>query len=83
MERSVDSATEATMQGIIDTEFKECTVLAIMHRLDHSERYDRVVVMEDGAVVEVGEPRTLATTDSRFARMLKSRTWLDSPSNQT
>ena len=32
---SVDGETEAFMQDIIDTTFKDCTVLAVMHRLTH------------------------------------------------
>ncbi|KAK6074134.1 ABC transporter [Seiridium cupressi] len=35
---SVDSDTESIMQDIIDTVFKDCTVLAVMHRLTYVTR---------------------------------------------
>ncbi|KAK6390405.1 hypothetical protein LTR65_005528 [Meristemomyces frigidus] len=70
---SADRATEAIMQDIIDTEFKECTVLAVMHRLEHIERYDRVLLLDDGVLVEDGEPATLmAAAHSRFSRLSKA-----------
>ena len=57
------------MQGIIDTEFRNCTVLAIVHRLKHVSRYDQVVVLHDGVVVEAGEPDLLIAGDTEFAKM--------------
>ena len=60
------------MQEIIDTEFKDCTVLAIMHRLEYIERYDRVIVMDEGVLVEDGEPAALADGDTKFASFCKS-----------
>lgn len=41
---SVDHEAETTMQEIIDTDFKECTVLVVMHRLEHSRRYDKAAL---------------------------------------
>jgi ABC-type multidrug transport system fused ATPase/permease subunit len=54
---SVDDEAEAIMQEIIDTDFKECTVLSIMHRLKYVERYDRMIVMDCGLVVEDNKPK--------------------------
>lgn len=68
----MDSETEAVMQDIIDTIFKDCTVLAVMHRLDHVNRYDKVMVMVNGAVVEYGEPAMLAAGNTRFASLYRA-----------
>ncbi|KAI1504810.1 ABC multidrug transporter [Biscogniauxia marginata] len=56
----VDRATEKAMQEVIRTEFREYTVLAVSHHLDMIMDFDRVVVMDNGEVVEVGKPAVLA-----------------------
>ncbi|EGZ74846.1 P-loop containing nucleoside triphosphate hydrolase protein [Neurospora tetrasperma FGSC 2509] len=56
---SVDEKTEAVMQQVIDTEFKEHTVIAVVHRLTYIERFDLVAVLKSGEMVEFGEPRAL------------------------
>ncbi|KAK0615177.1 ABC transporter [Bombardia bombarda] len=68
---SVDSETESVMQEIIDTEFRGCTVLAVMHRLRHVSRYDRVALLDDGALVEFGDPEELMAGDTRFAKLCR------------
>ncbi|KAI1777454.1 ABC multidrug transporter [Hypoxylon cercidicola] len=67
---SVDRETEKTMQEVIRTEFREYTVVAVSHRLDMVIDYDRVVVMEKGEVVEVGNPAQLVReAGTRFGEL--------------
>jgi ATP-binding cassette, subfamily C (CFTR/MRP), member 1 len=47
------------MQEIIREEFREHTVISIAHRLQTIVDLDHVVVLEDGRVVEDGNPREL------------------------
>ncbi|TDZ71708.1 ABC transporter atnG [Colletotrichum trifolii] len=68
---SVDSETEAVMQHVVDNEFRDCTVLAVMHRLKHVSRYDVVALLGDGRVLEVGEPASLIGGDGRFAELYR------------
>ncbi|KAJ2445712.1 Transporter of the ATP-binding cassette (ABC), partial [Coemansia sp. RSA 2424] len=68
----VDSATDRKMQELIRTEFSDCTVLTIAHRLDTIMNSDRVVVMEQGRIVEVGEPRELMARGGMFAQLVKT-----------
>lgn len=68
---SVDSETEAVMQDVVDNEFRDCTVLAVMHRLKHVSRYDAVVLLGDGEVLETGEPSSLIAGDGPFAELYK------------
>lgn len=56
---NVDSKMDALVQQTIREAFADCTVMMIAHRLRSVLRYDRVVVMDKGAVVEVGPPRDL------------------------
>ncbi|KAH9237240.1 hypothetical protein K456DRAFT_1759479 [Colletotrichum gloeosporioides 23] len=68
---SVDSETEAVMQDVVDNEFRDCTVLAVMHRLKHVSRYDAVVLLGDGEVLETGEPSSLIAGDGLFAELYR------------
>jgi ATP-binding cassette, subfamily C (CFTR/MRP), member 1 len=69
---SVDSDTEAIMQDIIDTVFRGCTVLAVMHRLTHITRYDRVALLDSGHLMEFDSPAKLLSQESRFASLHQS-----------
>jgi ABC-type multidrug transport system fused ATPase/permease subunit len=70
---SVDQATEKVMQEIIRTEFQGYTVVAVSHRLEMIMDFDRVVVMDQGSVVEIGVPRILAEeAGSRFGELVRA-----------
>ncbi|KAI1735611.1 putative ABC multidrug transporter [Xylaria scruposa] len=57
---SVDQNTEKKMQEVIREEFKNYTIIAVSHRLDMIMDFDRVVIMDKGEIVEVGNPAHLA-----------------------
>lgn len=66
----VDVETEKTMQQIISGEFKGYTVVMISHRLDMVMDFDRVLVMDQGSVVEDGSPKALIEgTGGRFKQL--------------
>jgi ABC-type multidrug transport system fused ATPase/permease subunit len=68
---SVDRETEQMMQEIIRAEFRHYTVIAVSHRLDMVMDFDRVVVMDRGEVVEVGNPVLLkGQAGSRFGELV-------------
>jgi ABC-type multidrug transport system fused ATPase/permease subunit len=56
---SVDLQTDELMQQIIERHFKECTVIAVAHRLQTIRHYDRIAVFEAGRIVELGQPDML------------------------
>jgi ATP-binding cassette subfamily C (CFTR/MRP) protein 1 len=60
------------MQDIIDTVFKDCTVLAVMHRLTYITRYHKVALLDNGHLVEFDTPKTLLSQDSRFAKLYQT-----------
>ena len=68
---SVDVDTESVMQDIISSEFLSCTVIAIMHRLKHVSRYDRIALLDRGRILEYGEPEELKLGDTKFAELCK------------
>ncbi|ETS77081.1 hypothetical protein PFICI_10955 [Pestalotiopsis fici W106-1] len=70
---SVDHHTEKVMQDIIRTEFQAYTVVAVSHRLDMIMDFDRVVVMDTGEIVEVGNPMVLAGEEgTRFGDLVRA-----------
>ncbi|KAF2456054.1 P-loop containing nucleoside triphosphate hydrolase protein [Lineolata rhizophorae] len=71
---SVDTQTEKRMQNILRSAFGDRTVLAIAHRLESILDFDRIVVMDTGRIVEVGEPETLmATQGSLFKTLVEAQ----------
>lgn len=51
---------------MVDTLFKDHTVISIAHRLDTIADFDRVVVLDKGKVAESGNPRELLKTETKF-----------------
>ncbi|XP_068761686.1 ATP-binding cassette subfamily C member 4-like [Montipora capricornis] len=56
---NVDHKTDQLLQEKIRTKFKDCTVITIAHRLNTVIDYDRVLVLENGRVVEFDKPAKL------------------------
>ncbi|KAI0113106.1 putative ABC multidrug transporter [Daldinia grandis] len=67
---SVDRETEKAMQEVISVEFKEYTIVAVSHHLDMVMDYDRVVVMDKGEIIEMGNPAQLVDqAGTRFGEL--------------
>ncbi|KAJ2637040.1 hypothetical protein GGF40_002633 [Coemansia sp. RSA 1286] len=70
---NVDGETDKTMQEVIRSQFKNCTVLTIAHRLDTIMDSDRILVMDQGQAAEFDTPQNLlANKDSRFTSLVES-----------
>ncbi|KAJ2830513.1 ATP-binding cassette glutathione S-conjugate transporter ycf1 [Coemansia erecta] len=68
----VDLNTDKHVQSVIRSEFADCTVLTIAHRLETVMNSDRIIVMEKGRVVEVGPPQELLKQKGHFARLVET-----------
>ncbi|KAJ6438792.1 nitrate assimilation regulatory protein nirA [Purpureocillium lavendulum] len=69
---SVDEETDAQIQVLIRSEFAPSTIIAIAHRLRTVMDYDRVIVMQDGTVMENGSPSHLVQARGAFWSMVNS-----------
>lgn len=71
---SVDAATDELMQTVLREKFSKHTIVSIAHKLDTIMDFDRVVVLDHGKLVEVGNPRELlAKEGSSFGSLYKSQ----------
>ncbi|KAJ1994241.1 Canalicular multispecific organic anion transporter 1 [Coemansia spiralis] len=69
---NIDSRTDQIMQSVVRNEFKNCTVLTIAHRLKTIMGSNRILVMDQGQVVEFDTPSNLLSHNSFFSRLVKS-----------
>lgn len=56
---SVDYDTDSKIQITISTEFKDCTILCIAHRLKTILKYDKILTLDNGKVAEFDTPINL------------------------
>ncbi|KAL6865109.1 hypothetical protein ACP4OV_016260 [Aristida adscensionis] len=69
---SIDNATDAILQKTIRTEFKDCTVITVAHRIPTVMDCSMVLAMSDGKVVEYDTPLKLMETEgSLFSDLVK------------
>jgi ATP-binding cassette subfamily C (CFTR/MRP) protein 1 len=54
-----DLVTDLLIQSTIKEKFSKCTILTIAHRLQTVLDYNRIIVLENGKIVENGSPQTL------------------------
>ena len=66
---ALDSESEALVQKALEAAASGRTTLAIAHRLSTVRKADRIVVMDEGRVVETGDHDTLIAKGGLYARL--------------
>jgi len=69
---SLDPGTEVLVEQALERLVEGRTVIAIAHRLSTAERADRVGVVADGALVELGSHDELVAAGGRYAALYRS-----------
>ncbi|MDB4206132.1 ABC transporter ATP-binding protein/permease [Acidimicrobiales bacterium] len=71
---SVDPGTEAIVEVAMESLMEGRTVIAIAHRLSTSERCDRVGVVVDGELVELGPHNELVAAGGHYTELFEAWT---------
>ena len=67
-----DLETDLLIQSTIKESFNECTVITIAHRLNTVLDYNKIIVLDNGVVVEMDSPNNLLKrSDSLFYSLAK------------
>ncbi|KAF6040457.1 ABCC5 [Bugula neritina] len=68
---AIDTETDSLIQETIKEAFVDCTMLTIAHRLNTVVSADRVLVLDEGKVIEFDTPGSLRdNVNSAFAQMM-------------
>ena len=68
---SIDTESENLLEQAIEAGFRDRTSLVIAHRLSTIRRVDRIVVMDQGRIVEEGSHDQLMARDSIYRRLVE------------
>jgi ATP-binding cassette subfamily B protein len=67
---ALDTESEQLIQAALEDLMKDRTVIAIAHRLSTLRRFDRIIVMDRGRIVDDGTPSELARRTGPYRDLL-------------
>jgi ABC-type transport system involved in cytochrome bd biosynthesis fused ATPase/permease subunit len=76
---SLDSESEGLVQEALQRLMQDRTSLVIAHRLSTIQNADRIAVLEDGRLVELGTHAALLAQDGLYARLHRLQFKLETP----
>ncbi len=71
---AVDTETEFEIQSALNNLIRGRTTIAIAHRLSTLRRADRLVVMDRGKIVEIGQHEDLMAREGHYWRLYQAQT---------
>jgi ABC-type multidrug transport system fused ATPase/permease subunit len=51
---ALDNKSQARIQNLLETRWRESTLIAVAHRLDTIRKFDKIAVMKAGKIIEMG-----------------------------
>ena len=66
---ALDSEVEAAIQQSLDELMRGKTVIAIAHRLSTIAALDRLIVIDEGRIIEEGDHKSLLALGGLYARL--------------
>ena len=73
---AIDLETDDLIQATIRSEFKDCTILTIAHRLNTIMDYDRIMVLDNGSLIEFDSPKTLVEDQNSIFHSMVTKSGL-------
>ncbi len=70
---SVDTATEQSLLEAIEQQQRGRSLVVITHRVSLASRCQKVLVLDEGRVIEWGAPETLRASDGLYARFVEEQ----------
>jgi ATP-binding cassette subfamily B protein len=74
---ALDTESEQLIQAALDDLMKGRTVVAIAHRLSTLRRFDRIIVMDQGRIVDDGSPSELSRRTGPYRDLLDRQQMVD------
>jgi ATP-binding cassette subfamily B protein len=71
---NLDLQSETKIETALDALLENRTAILIAHRLSTAQRADRIAVVDEGRIVEIGSHAELVAADGRYAQMYA--TWV-------
>jgi len=71
---NLDPGSEVEVERALEAVMRGRTVIIVAHRLSTAERSDRVAVVADGGIAEIGTHLELLARNGRYARLFESWT---------
>jgi len=68
---NIDYKTETFLQNSINQSLKDCTVITIAHRIKTIINYDKILVLNNGEIVEYDSPKNLLEKQGLFYQLYK------------
>ncbi|OBX36106.1 iron import ATP-binding/permease protein IrtA [Halomonas elongata] len=69
---AADAESEAAVQEALSRFARRRTLMVIAHRLDTVMHADRIIVIEDGSILEQGDHAGLLARNGRYAQLWRS-----------
>ncbi len=71
---SVDSETESQIQGAIESLISGRTTIMIAHRLSTLRKANKIVVLDQGKILEMGTPEELMAAKGKYYKLIQIQT---------
>ncbi len=70
---AVDMNTEINILSTWKQLFKNDILVFVTHRVSHLDHFDKIILLEDGKIVELGSHKSLLSLNGRFAQLFRKQ----------
>ena len=70
---SIDMTTEEKIQGALEYALNNCTVITVAHRIKTIINYDKILVLNNGEILEFDSPKNLIANEKSLFYQLYSK----------